>query len=82
MTTRPSIYLVTYSFFVSDSIMVEILKKISTLKANMFQIKDDMQFLIDKVTFNHANDGPNAENIFQMFDFPIKDDEELSRVNN
>lgn len=44
------------------------------------QIK--VQFLIDRVSTNHGNDGVIVENILQIFGFPIKNEEKLFELNN
>lgn len=54
-------------------------KKMSSLKANFYQIREDLQILINQK--REPNMENTDHNFFQSFEFPLKNYEDLVRVN-
>lgn len=56
-----------------------VLRNMSSLKANMLQLREDMQVVINQKVDQIAD---NPENFFQRFEFPVKEEQTLVDVNN
>lgn len=66
----------------SDVLMTEFLRKFSSLKVNMMQIREDIQTIIQKVEINRNVEVPVETSFLRSFNFPITEMGCLEQIDN
>lgn len=62
--------------------MAEFIRKFSSLKVNMMQVREDIHTIIQKMDINHDVEVPVETDFLRSFSFPIIEMRELEQVDN
>lgn len=66
--------------FVADIFSKELMSSVRSLKANMFQVSEDIQTIIVNQTKPAIRD--DTANFIEMFNFPIMEKELMTEIDN
>lgn len=65
----------------SDVLMAEFVRKFSSLKVNLLQIREDINVIIRKINMNNL-EVPVETDFLRSFSFPIFEKQELEQIDN